>query len=75
MIIIMIIIIIIIIVIITTTIIRLVFGTKGGMGADCQNILRTLAYKLTSKNNEVYASVNSAVISYLKSCERFENSV
>ena len=26
----------------------LVFGTNGGMGADCQNFLRTLAYKLTS---------------------------
>ena len=37
----------------------LVFGTNGGMGADCQNFLRTLAHKLSSKNNEVYASVIS----------------
>ena len=37
----------------------LVFGTNGGMGFDCQNFLRTLANKLSSKNNEPYASVIS----------------
>ena len=35
------------------------FGTNGGMGLDCQNFLRTLANKLSSKNNEPYASVIS----------------
>ena len=45
----------------------LVLNINGGIGADCQNFLRTLAYKLTSKNNEVYASVtNPAVIRYHK---------
>ena len=28
----------------------LVFGTNGGIGLDCQNFLRTLANKLSSKN-------------------------
>ena len=37
----------------------LVFGTNRGMGLDCQNFLRTLANKLSSKNNEPYASVIS----------------
>ncbi|CAH3044384.1 unnamed protein product, partial [Porites lobata] len=37
----------------------LVFGTNGGMGLDCQNFLRTLANKLSTKNNEPYASVIS----------------
>ena len=37
----------------------LVFGTNGGMGLDCQNLLRTLANKLSTKNNEPYASVIS----------------
>ena len=37
----------------------LLFGTNGGMGLDCQNFLRTLKYKLSSKNNEPYASVIS----------------
>ena len=37
----------------------LVFGTNGGMGLDSQNFLRTLANKLSSKNNEPYASVIS----------------
>ena len=37
----------------------LVFGTKGGMGLDCQNFLRTLANKLSTKNDEPYASVIS----------------
>ena len=37
----------------------LVFGTNGGMGLDCQNFLRTLANKLSSKNNEPYGSVIS----------------
>ena len=36
----------------------LVFGTNGGMGLDCQNFL-TLANKLSTKNNEHYASVFS----------------
>ena len=39
----------------------LVFGTNGGMGLDRQNFLRTLANKLSSKNNEPYA-----VISWLR---------
>ena len=34
----------------------LMFGTNGGMGVDCQNFLRTLANKLSIKNNESYAS-------------------
>ena len=51
----------------------LVFGTNGGMGLDCQNFLRTLANKLSTKNNEPYASVgfmasNTALICYLKNC-------
>ena len=29
----------------------LVFGTNGGMGLDRQNFLRTLANKLSTKNN------------------------
>ena len=37
----------------------LVFGTNGGMGLDRQNFLRTLANKLSTKNNEPYASVIS----------------
>ena len=37
----------------------LVFATNGGMGLDCQNFLRTLANKLSNKNNEPYASVIS----------------
>ena len=37
----------------------LVFGTNGGMGLNCQNFLRTLANKLSSKNNEPYGSVIS----------------
>mgnify|MGYP001795911946 CR=1 FL=1 len=37
----------------------LVFGTNEGMGADCQNFLRALSYKLSNKNNEAYASVIS----------------
>ena len=37
----------------------LVFGTNGGMGLDCQNFLRTLANKLSSKYNEPYASIIS----------------
>ena len=30
----------------------LVFGTNGRMGLDCQNLLRTLANKLSRKNND-----------------------
>ena len=41
------------------TFIPLVFGTNGGMGLDCQNFLRTLANKLSSKKNEPYGSVIS----------------
>ena len=37
----------------------LVFGTNGDMGLDCQNFLRTIADKLSTKNNEPYASVIS----------------
>ena len=37
----------------------LLFGTNGGMGLDCQNFLRTLVNKLSTKNNETYASVIS----------------
>ena len=37
----------------------LVFGTSGGMGLDCQNFLRTLANKFSTKNDEPYASVIS----------------
>ena len=51
----------------------LVFGTNGGMGLDRQNFLRTLANKLSTKNNEPYASVgfmasNTALICYIKNC-------
>ena len=53
----------------------LVFGTNGGMGLDCQNFLRTLASKLSTKNNEPCASVkcfflasNTALICYIKNC-------
>ena len=35
------------------------FGTNGGMGLACQNFLRTLANKLSSKSKEPYASVIS----------------
>ena len=31
----------------------------GGMGFECQNFLRTVANKLSTKNNELYASVTS----------------
>ena len=37
----------------------LVFDTNESMGLDCQNLLRTLANKLSSKNNEPYGSVIS----------------
>ena len=37
----------------------LVFGTNGSKGLDCQNFLRTLANKLSTKNNEHYACVIS----------------
>ena len=37
----------------------LVFGTNEGMGLDCQNFLRTLANKLSTKDNKPYASVFS----------------
>ena len=37
----------------------LVFAKNGGMGLDCQNFLRTLANKLSTKNDEPYASVIS----------------
>ena len=37
----------------------LVFGTNGGMRLDCQNVLRTLAIKFSTKNDELYASVIS----------------
>ena len=41
------------------TVTPLVFGTNGGMELDCKNFLRTLANKLSSKNNEPYGSVIS----------------
>ncbi|CAH3181489.1 unnamed protein product [Porites lobata] len=37
----------------------LVFGTNGRMVLDCQNILRTLANELSTKNDKPYASVIS----------------
>ena len=37
----------------------LVFGTNGCMGHDCQNFLKTLANKISTKNDEPYASVIS----------------
>ncbi|CAH3191579.1 unnamed protein product, partial [Porites evermanni] len=37
----------------------LVFGTSGGMGLDCQNFLRTFANKLSTRNDEPYASLIS----------------
>ena len=49
----------------------LVFGTNGDMGLDCQNFLRTLANKLSTKNNEPYASVISWLriqLSFVISC-------
>ena len=56
----------------------LVFGTNGGMGLDCQNFLRTLANKLSSKNKEPYANVTSwlriqlsiAVLRFVHRCVR-----
>ena len=44
------------------TLIPLVFGTNGGMGLDCQNVLRTLSSTLSSKNKEP----NASVISWLR---------
>ena len=38
---------------------KMVFVTNGDMGLDCQNFLRTIADKLSTKNNEPYASVIS----------------
>ena len=35
----------------------LIVGRNGGIGPGCQNVLRTLAFKLSSKNNELYVSV------------------
>ena len=35
------------------------FGTNGGMRVDGQNFLRTLTNKLSTKNNDPYASVIS----------------
>ena len=32
----------------------LVFGTNGGMGADCNSFLKRLAEKLSEKNEEPY---------------------
>ena len=56
---------------------RLVKGFS--MGANRQNFLRTLAYKFSSKNNEVYTSVISWLriqLSFaISMCERFENLV
>ena len=51
----------------------LVFGTNGGMGLDCQNFLTTLANKLSTKNDEPYASVISWLriqlsFLYIKNC-------
>ena len=43
----------------TGTFTPLAFGTNGGMGLDCQNVLRTLTNKLLTKNDEPYASVIS----------------
>ena len=40
----------------------LVFVTNGGMGLYCLNFLRTLANKLSTKNNEPYASVIIIII-------------
>ena len=37
----------------------LVFSTNGGMALGCQNFLRTLANKLSTKKDEPYASVIS----------------
>ena len=37
----------------------LVFGANGGMRLDCQNFLRTLTNKLSTKNNDPYSSVIS----------------
>ena len=41
---------------------QLVFGTNRGMGLDCQSFLRTLANKLSTKNNEP----NASFISWLR---------
>ena len=51
--------IIIIIIIIILLFFLLVFGTNEGMGLDCQNFLRTLANKLSTKDNKPYTSVFS----------------
>ena len=50
---------IIIIIIIILLFFLLVFGTNEGMGLDCQNFLRTLANKLSTKDNKPYTSVFS----------------
>ena len=56
----------------------LVFGTNGGMRLDCQNFLRTLAIKFSTKNDELYASViswlrielSSAILRTVHRCAR-----
>ena len=35
----------------------LVFGTNGAMGLDCQNFLRTLANKFSTKNDEAWLRI------------------
>ena len=42
----------------------LVFGTNGGMGLNCQNFLRTLANKLSSKNSDLQIGVQGRLRVY-----------
>ena len=37
----------------------LVFGTNGGMGAECQLFLKNVAEKLSRKDRKLYAIVNT----------------
>ena len=46
----------------------LVFGTNGGMGAECSLFVKTLAEKLSAKQNETY----STIISWLRTRLSFE---
>ena len=48
----------------TGTFTPLVFGTNGGMRLDGQNFLRTLANKLSTKNDEPYAFEYSSHLLY-----------
>ena len=50
----------------------LVFGTNGGMGLDCQNFLRTLANKFSTKNDEAWLRIqlSFAILRTVHRCVR-----